>query len=137
MKKIILLLTIILLTLNCNENPVDVKSENRNPVIFSLVAFPDVVKPSDSLIVICNAIDPDGDTLVYDWITSGVVRIKDAITDDNFLYNTYENSRIFYAPDSTHVSIPQDTFRIQCFARDRRGKSDAKIVSFIVIQDSL
>ena len=136
MKNLFLLLYFILLLSlnNCDDNPV--KTENRNPVILSLTVFPEVVKPNDSLIVICNATDPDGDTLVYDWITSGVVRIKGAIGDDNFLYNTYENSRIFYAPDSTHVSAPQDTFRIQCFARDRKGKSDAEIVFFIVRQDS-
>ncbi len=135
MKKIILILlsTILLAQNNCDDNPV--KPENRSPVILSLTAFPEVVKPNDSLIVICNATDPDGDTLVYDWITSGVVRIKGAIGDENFLYNTYENSRIFYAPDSMHVSAPQDTFRIQCFARDRKGKSDAEIINFIVVKD--
>jgi len=135
LKQLILIIAILLLTINCDENPV--KPENHNPIIFSLVAFPEIVDPNDSLIVICNAIDPDGDTLVYDWITSGVVRIKGAIGDENFLYNTYENYRVFYAPDSNHVSAPKDTFRIQCFARDGKGKSKDEIVLFTVIKDSL
>lgn len=120
----------------CNDNPVDGKSENHSPVIFSVVVFPEVVKPSDSLIVICNATDSDGDTLVYDWYTTGVVRIKGARPNQPALFNTYENSRIFYAPDSIHVSAPQDTFRVECAARDRKGGMDVQIVHFIVIRDS-
>jgi hypothetical protein len=135
MKKTILLIMILLLNIKCNNNPVEVKQENREPVILSVTVFPEIVKPHDSLIVICNAYDPDGDTLVYDWITTGVVRIKGAFGDDFSLYNTYENSRIFYAPDSLHVSSPKDTFWVQCFARDRKGKSTAKIIHFTVIKD--
>lgn len=135
MKQLILLIIILLLNTNCNDNPVEVKPENREPVIFSVTVFPEIVKPCDSLIVICNAYDPDGDTLVYDWITTGVVRIKGAFANEHWLYNTYENSRIFYAPDSLHVSSPKDTFWVQCFARDGKGKSNAKIILFNVIKD--
>lgn len=132
MEQSIILMTIILLIINCQNNPV--KPENYSPVIFYLVAFPDVVKPNDSLIVICNAYDPEDDTLVYDWYTSGVVRIKNG--DPNFpaLYNTYENAQIFYAPDSQFVSAPQDTFRIQCATRDRKGGMDVETIFFLVIK---
>lgn len=137
MRFIILSLLLLILLFNCfncnKESPVQPK--NHNPEILSLDVFPDVVGPSDSVIVICEAIDPDGDTLVYDWITSGVVRIKGAFSDDHFLYHTSENTRIFYAPDSLHVTAPQDTFWIQCFARDVKGGSAAGIVLFIVKQD--
>lgn len=107
--------------------------QNNNPEILSLDVFPDVVKPSDSLIVICEAIDPDGDTLVYDWITTGVVRIKGS--NYHYLYHTSENSRIFYAPDSSHATAPQDTFWIQCVVRDVKGGGIGEIVRFVVKQD--
>ncbi len=133
--KPILIIIILLNISNCSDNPVDGKSENRSPVILSLNVFPDVVKPNDSLIVICNATDPDGDTLVYDWYTSGVVRIKGALPGLPALFNTYENSRIIYAPDSQFVSAPQDTFRIEVAARDGKGGQVSEVIKFIVKQN--
>lgn len=130
----ILFLMLLLNGFNCNkENPV--QPQNHSSEILSLDVFPDVVKPSDSLIVICEAIDPDGDTLVYDWITTGVVRIKGAFSDDPFLFHTSENTRIFYAPDSSHVLAPLDTFWIRCKVRDVKGGADSDIVFFIVQKD--
>lgn len=134
MKKIILLITIILLAFNCNDNPVDSKPENQRPIIFSLTVFPDVIRMQDSAIVICNAMDPDADTLVYDWITDGRLKIKGALSGDNSLFNTLENSRIFY-PNQTQYFY--DTVWVQCFARDRKGKSDSKLIIFTVIRDSI
>jgi hypothetical protein len=134
MKKLVYIATVILsLQSSCKDNPTNSeKPENRSPVISSLTVFPEVARPADSLIVICSATDPDGDTLVYDWITTGIVRIKGALPGVHSLYNTYENTRVFYAPDSLHVQVPQDTFWVQCFARDRRGRSDAQLVLFII-----
>jgi|SRR5690554_4397818 hypothetical protein len=131
------LVTFVLLNISsCDDNPVDNQPENRSPVIFSLTVFPKIVKPNDSLIVICNVIDPDGDTLVYDWYTTGVVRIKGLHSwDCCALYNSYENSQIFYAPDSQFVSAPQDTFRIECAVRDGKGGGDVKLINFIVKQE--
>jgi len=135
MKKYLALIIItILIIVGCEDDPV--KPVNHHPIIKSLTAFPDVVNPNDSLIVICNASDSDGDTLVYDWITTGVVRIKGARGDDHFLYHTYENSRIFYAPDSQFVLALQDTFWVQCFVRDVKGGEAEALVTFIVKQDS-
>ena len=136
MKKIFLILlsTILLAQNNCDDNPV--KSENHHPVILSLTAFPDIIGPQDSVIIICNAYDPDGDTLVYDWYTTGVVKIKGARYNQPWLLHTYENSRIFYAPDSNHVSTPRDTFQVECATRDVKGGVDVEIVSFIVIRDA-
>jgi hypothetical protein len=133
MKQLLLLTTFVLLTINCcKDNPVNsVKPENRSPVIFSLTVFPEVIGPTDSAIVICNAMDPDGDTLVYDWISDGRLRIKGALAGDYSLYHTHENSRIFY-PDG--VNTPIDTPWVQCFARDGKGKSANRIVHFIVRQ---
>jgi hypothetical protein len=76
--------------------------------------------------------DPNGDTLVYDWITDARLRIKGANPPgDTRLFNTFENSQIFYP---TKLAI--DTVWVQCFARDRKGKSDAKLIIFTVQRDS-
>ncbi|WP_290664987.1 hypothetical protein [Ignavibacterium sp.] len=129
-----LIIMLVLMSLSCSDNnPVDNKPENRRPVILSLTVFPDVIGPSDSAIVICNATDPDGDTLVYDWITDARLRINGANPpDDRSLFNTFENSRIFYP-----TALAIDTVWVQCFARDRKGKSDAKLIIFTVIRDPL
>ena len=132
--KLIYLVLLVLLLANfaCKDNPVDSgKTENHSPVIFSVTVFPEVIGPTDSAIVICNAMDPDGDTLVYDWITDGRLNIKGAPYYAHEEYNTYENSQIFY-PNS--VSSPVDTAWVQCFARDRKGGSVARVVQFIVRQ---
>jgi hypothetical protein len=131
---VLLLLTQALLNINCSdENPV--KPENQEPVILSLIAFPDVVMPNDSLIVICNAFDQDADTLVYDWYTGGLVGIKGALPGVPARFNTHENSQIFYAPDSINVNAPQDTFWIECAVRDRKGGQVSEIIKFIVKQN--
>ena len=44
---------------------------NNPPTINSLVANPDWITPSGSLQVTCNATDPDGDMLSYEWTTDG------------------------------------------------------------------
>jgi len=137
MKQLIVLLLFISSNISCDkDNPV--KPVNHNPIILSLTVFPGIAKPSDSLIVICDAMDPDGDTLVYDWYTAGgSMRIKGAPPwDYNVLANTHENSQIFYAPDSMHVSAPRDTtFWVQAAARDRKGGMDVKLIHFTVIKN--
>lgn len=131
MKRIIIVIILIGIY-SCNENPVKSDEEkNNNPIISSLTVFPKIVNPSDSLIVVCNATEPDGDTLVYDWITSGsIVRIKNS--NHHWLYNTKENSQIIYAPDSNFIKQPVDTFWVQCMVRDRKGGQVGKIINFIV-----
>lgn len=132
MKNLIIML--VLMSISCSDdNPVDNKPENHRPVILSLTVFPNIIGPSDSAIVICNATDPDGDTLVYDWITDARLRINGANPpDDTRLFNTFENSRIFYP-----TTLAIDTVWVQCFARDRKGKSDTKLIIFNVIIDSI
>jgi len=48
----------------CNENTI--KFDNSSPVLLTLTVFLNVIYPSNSVIITCNAIDPAGDTLVYD-----------------------------------------------------------------------
>lgn len=118
---------------NCSkENVVQPQVENHRPEILSLIVFPEVIGLNDSIIVICEAIDPDGDTLVYDWVTDGRVKIKGAFADEHWLYHTYQNSRVFYPKNN--VNLPIDTLWIQSFARDGKGKSADGIVFFVVNQ---
>jgi len=44
---------------------------NRQPIIISLEAEAEWILPSRSLQVTCNATDPDGDALNYEWSTTG------------------------------------------------------------------
>jgi hypothetical protein len=105
---------------NCdNESPT--QPQNKSPQILSLDVFPNILRLSDTAIVICEAIDPDGDTLGYDWITDGRIRIKGY--NHSWLYHTYENTRVFYP--TQNVNLPQDTLWVQCFARDVKGGSEA------------
>lgn len=140
MKLSVALITFVVLNISsCNNNPVDTgKHENRNPVLHSVVLFPEIVGPNDSLIVVCDASDPDSDTLVYDWysLSGSIVKIKGAFPGELALYNTHQNSQIFYAPDSMYVAAPRDTFGIQCAVRDRKGGMDvSEILRFVVIKD--
>ena len=133
MRRSKVLVTFILSIMSCNDKPVNSEEpQNHNPVIFSLLAFPDTIGPTDSVIVVCNAMDPDGDTLVYDWITDSRLRIKGALVGDHSLYHTHESYRIFYP--TPFVNNPVDTPWVQCFARDVRGKSANGILNLIVRQ---
>lgn len=131
----ILLIVFIVLIFSisgCKDDTVSGKPLNRNPIIFSLAVFPDVISMADSAIVMCNAIDPDGDTLVYDWITDSRLKIKGAFANERSLYHTHENSRIFY-PDWITTQI--DTPWVQCIVRDVKGGVAAKVITFIVKQE--
>jgi hypothetical protein len=96
---------------------------NHNPITSSVVLFPEAIGPSDSAVVVCTATDPDGDSLLYDWIADRRLRIKDA-PDGAFLFNSRSPSQIFYYNDSA----PIDTAWIKCFTRDRRSGSDGRMV---------
>ena len=133
--QIIVAALLMLGIVGCNDNPVKPK-QDHNPVVLSVTVFPQVVKPSDSVIVICKAMDPDGDSLVYDWFAYGGARIKGAGAEEWMLYNMHENFHIFYAPDSAHVSAPLDTMAIHCDARDGIGGSgNGPTVYFVVKKD--
>lgn len=130
MKTRTLLMTLLLLNMNCNNPVTPEKKENHKPVISSLTVFPTVIGPSDSVTITCIASDPDGDTLVYDWISDARTIIKGAFDWQHSLYNTYENSHIFYPRNINN--IPVDTLWVQCFARDGKGKSDNGLILFIL-----
>ncbi len=132
MKFIVLSLMLFFLA-TCSDDDNPVKTQNNSPEILSLDVFPKVIGASDSVIVICNAIDPDGDTLIYDWTTDGRVKIKGAFLNNHWLYHTYENTRVFYPTE--YSNTPIDTLWIQCNVRDVKGGDVAEIVHFVVKQN--
>jgi hypothetical protein len=115
-------------------NPV--KPVNHNPVIQSLTVFPEVVGPLDSLVAFCDASDPDGDSLVYDWYTNPVIMIKGAQNPSYLLSNMRENFAVFYTPDPRLMTGPVDTAYVECAVRDGKGGQAVKDVIFLVEKDS-
>ena len=91
----ILALFVTLLALGACSDPATSPPQNHRPVILSLVAFPEFACESDSILVVCQATDPDNDTLVYDWITDGALKIQGALEGQNVLFNTHESFRVF------------------------------------------
>ena len=99
---------------------------NHRPIIMSLAAVPDSIGQYDSSLVTCSAHDPDGDVLVYDWITDARLRISGTRPNQYWLYNTLSPTRAFYP--GTIGSTVLDTGWVQCFARDGRGMSASRTV---------
>jgi hypothetical protein len=131
-KKGYIFLLLLVQVIGCDQ--VTTVPVNNNPVITSLTAFPSSVQPSDSFVVICSAYEPDGDSLFYDWFcTSGKISGAPSFSP-HLLYNTKENIRVFYAPDSLVVKI--DSIKIVCSVRD--GKGGVKEAStFVGIKDNI
>ena len=116
------MLGMVLLVFTCAcspEQPVAPRP-NRPPTILSVLVVPDTLALSDSTTITCNAVDPDGDALLYDWFTSIPLRISGA-PQGVYLYNTHSNTRVFYyaGPDSFTTYR-----RVQVFARDTYGLQD-------------
>ena len=121
-KNILISISVILFSLilvsGCDEEAT--APQNNGPIITSINAFPSSIQLSDSFAVICSAYDPDGDSLFYDWFCTSGASIKGAHPGSQFvLYNTTENIRVFYAPDSIITQI--DSIRIDCDVRDGKG----------------
>ena len=77
--------------------------------------------------------DPDGDSLYYDWFCTSGARISGAPPSSPFvLYNTRENIRVFYAPDSVNSQL--DSIRIFCDVRDGIGGLKSASVFVGIIQ---
>ncbi len=113
----------------CRHSPVaPTAPANHPPLISSVILFPSSIGPSDSAIVVCAATDPDGDTLVYDWISSGGLQLKDA-PRGGYIFSSPNNSQIFYYGTPR---APIDTVFIRCYTRDQRGGQDGRLVALIL-----
>ena len=111
-------LFLLIMFIGCDEKTTD--QQNNDPVIMSIVAFPTSVQLSDSFAVVCSAYEPDGDSLFYDWSCTSGAKISGASPYESFsLFNTKENIRVFYAPDSLYGQ--NDSIRVECHVRDGKG----------------
>lgn len=126
------LLSVLLLSLMaaaCRRSPVaPTPPANRPPVISSIVLFPLSIGPSDSALVVMTATDADGDTLVYDWISDGRLRLKDA-PRVGYIFSSPRNYQVFYYATPR---APVDTAFIKCYTRDQKGGQDGRIVALIM-----
>ncbi len=95
-----------------------VRFYTRSPVVMSLTAFPETIGPGDSAIVVCNAMDPDGDSLVYDWF-SDCRLVKKNRPDDLTYYNARESFLVVRPGSCIRDSV--DTAWVSCEVRDGRG----------------
>jgi hypothetical protein len=121
------------LFLTACDSSTPLKATNVSPVAQSLTVFPTTIGPGDSAIVVCSAVDADGDTIVYDWSSDCRIRLKGPRPNDGFLYNQFSNSLIVYP--GTCIQAPLDTGWVMCEVRDRRGGYDfAGTVRIIVSQ---
>ena len=121
-RTLVLVLPLGLSVAACEEDPA--KPRNRDPVIASLTAFPGVVDPGDSLLVICESADADGDLLVYDWLTDGRLQIKGNQPGDSDLSNSPSKTQIFHV-----VTSAFDSAWVECMVRDQRGGNDVQLVT--------
>jgi hypothetical protein len=113
----------------CRNTPVaPTTPANHPPLISSIILFPLSIGPSDSAIVVCSATDPDGDTLVYDWISDGRLRLKGA-PRGGYIFSSPRNSQTFYYATPR---APIDTALIRCYTRDQRGGQDGRVVALIM-----
>jgi hypothetical protein len=56
----------------------------------------DTTGPSDSMVVVCTASDPDMDSLVYDWETDARLNIQGTRTWNKYLNQQRSPSQTFY-----------------------------------------
>lgn len=130
---ILVALTVGVLMAGCSEAPTGFKyPNNAAPVIDSVTATPTTLGPGDSTLIRCYASDPDGDRLVYDWITDAKLKINGALPWDNFLYNTDSSWRGVHNADlPNRIS---DTAWIRCRARDGKGGEASMRVEILLTQ---
>ena len=102
--------------------------QNRDPVISGASVNPSVLSLGDSALMICNASDPDGDALVFDWYANGRFILKDA-PDTVSRFSVPTDSQIIYY---VYATAPLDTARIFCYARDRRGGEAGVLIRFLL-----
>ena len=88
---------------------------NKAPIITSLIADADWTLPSGSLNVTCDASDPDGDELSYEWSTSG-----GNITGTGAVVT-------WTAPEEVGI------YNVTVVVRDGYGREDTRFVSLSVV----
>lgn len=103
---------------------------NRRPQVQSLIAFPASFAHGDSAVIVCNATDPDGDELWYDW-TSDCRLVKKGASSSGSAY-TRSNTLVVYA--GACAVAPLDTGWVSCTVSDQRGGGRfAGIVKIVIL----
>lgn len=105
---------------------VQAPTHNGRPSLHALTAVPDSIGSADSTTVTCIATDPDGDVLVFDWITDARLKMQGTRPYQYWLYNTHSPVRVFYPGAPTYPVV--DTGWVQCIARDGRGMSASRTI---------
>jgi len=90
---------------------------NRSPVVQSLIAFPVSISSGDSAVVVCQATDPDGEPVLFDWF-SDCRLIKQGASGQLTTYSR-GNTLVVYA--GACARAPLDTGWVSCDVRDGRG----------------
>ena len=111
----------------CTKNPA--MPHNSNPQILSVEAFPAIIGASDSAIVYCRAVDPDGDSLYYDWTTDGRLRLQGVPPFFHYRYDSRSPTQVFYP---AAVNTPSDTAWIEAAVRDHRGGFASVLVKLVI-----
>lgn len=119
----------IMLLASC-DNSSPVIPNNGTPTILALTVFPHDIGRSDSAIVVCNANDPDGDVLRYDWFTDGRLDLG-GTNGGSRLFNTEGNALVVYHGGGSAVL---DTAWVQCIARDPKGGAASQTVTLFIHQ---
>ncbi len=118
LSRLVLLAATLALALgSCKEKSPTQPQVNHPPTILSVSVTPNPIGLSESTLVVCNAVDPDGDSLSYDWYSQRPIFISGAPDVVN-LIDTRSNACTFYyaVPWSMTTYVP-----IQVFVRDPRG----------------
>ena len=105
---------------------------NRSPVARSLVAFPTTLGVGDSAIVVCEATDPNGDTLAFDWSSDCRLLMQGNDGGRPTLYSRGRSMVVYAGPCNR---APLDTGWVRCEVRDGRGGyTSAGLVPIVVRQ---
>jgi len=100
-------------SMQCSKNPT---GPNQPPKILSLVATPDTVLAPAYTMIVCTAVDPDNDPLIYNWTYSG-----GSIAGNG-------GDTVYYQP-APCCSGPQN---IKCVVDDGKGGTASDVVVVII-----
>ena len=124
------LLAIGVIAASCDPE-LPIQPVNHAVVVRSLTVFPAVIGPGDSAIVICEAFDPDGDTLYFDWFVDCRLLMSPP-GYNNFVFSERSGRMVVHA--GACATAPLDTGFVSCSVRDGRGGGRRAGVALIAVR---
>ncbi|NPE31463.1 hypothetical protein HNV12_26600 [Methanococcoides sp. SA1] len=109
--KLIIIILTILIIVNCKNGT---KSKNESPVISSIIANPSTLGFDEVSVITCNATDPEGDNLTYNWQST-----HGTISGDGTSIN-------WRSPNT------EGTYTVSCSVEDENGGKDNQNVDIVV-----